>query len=192
MTVLTESFNKADADTLGPDQTWVEDLGDIDVVSSRAQHTTGTTFARVTTSLATDDHYVQATVRANTDGDCNPGVAARKEASATLTFYMVDAKFSDNLTRLFRAVNNSFTSIGSDIGTTFASNTDYLLRLEVNGDNVKTFVDGTPKHDLTDTTISGNLQCGIRGDTTGGIAIMWDNWEAGDIVPSVIPVSRVN
>jgi hypothetical protein len=52
MVALTESFNKADADTLGPDQTWVEDTGDIDVVSNKARLVTAG-FARPRSMWAT-------------------------------------------------------------------------------------------------------------------------------------------
>src|SRR5688572_28268237 len=119
MTTLTESFNTADSDTLGPDQTWVEDVGDFDIVSNKARMAAGPSIARIDSNLATHHHYVQAKVDTDVDGHSSSlGIIARKAASSAETFYLFDAQWGPDLVRCFRCVVGSFTAVGSTISTT--------------------------------------------------------------------------
>lgn len=188
---LQESFTTGDSGTLGGDQTWVVDAGDVDIVSNRARHIGGAaSVARVNSNLGSDDHYVQAKVSTNDASDAQQaaGVITRKVASSTLTFYMADVHWlggSSNVLRLFRCSSGGFTSLAtsSALGA-IGDTTQYLLRLEVDGSLLDTLFDGVAKHvDVTDSNITGNLQCGIRGDANAtGSYVEWDDWEAGDIV----------
>lgn len=188
MTILTENFTTADADTLGPTQTWVEDVGDIDIVSNRARLITDPAVARATATLATDDHYVTAKLSATQgvnpdESSAQAGVIARKAASATQTYYLCDIDWSSDVVRLFRCVTGTFTSLATNVATNFVGTTQYQVLLTVNNSALKTYVDGVAKHSTTDSNITGNLQCGIRGDISGGApTVEWDDWEAGDVL----------
>jgi hypothetical protein len=191
MTTLTESFNKADADTLGPDQTWVEDSGDTDVVSNKAEAITAIAsafvLARISSSLATDNHFAQAKVE-STAATESAGIIARKIASATHTFYLFDAEFGSNVVRLYRCVTNigDFTSLGADVATTLGTNTQYTLKLECSGSAISTSIDGVAKHSVTDSNITGNLQVGIRCSSSGK---KWDDFIGEDIVLPPGPIT---
>ncbi len=181
MATLTESFNTADSDTLGPDNTWVEDNGDFDIVSNKAEVITTPAIvfaeARIATSLSTDNHSVQAKVE-STAASGAAGVMARKDASSTRTYYLGDCDFTANTTRLYRCVTGNFTSLAAGVATTFSTNTQYLVKLSCIGTTILTSLDGTAKHSVSDTNITGNLQVGIRSDATGK---KFDELSAADI-----------
>lgn len=184
-TLLTESFNKADADTLGPDLSWTELQGDIDVVSNEARSTTlgGIALARADSDLATDDHYVQASITnsATQAGDALAGVVARKNSSATLTMYQLGGNWASDFVRLQKIVGGTTTTLGSDYAVTLNSATYYLFYLSCNGSALVGKIDGTQTHSLTDTAITANLRCGIRGVKATSGYHAWDSFEAGDI-----------
>jgi hypothetical protein len=181
MTTLTESFNTADSDTLGPDQTWVEESGDADVVSNKAVGTAHVVLARVSTNLASDNHYVQAIINNPTGVNVTYGVIARKVGSATQTYYLFDTSWLGQTVRLYRCVAGAFTAVAAEVATTLSSATDYLMKFQCIGSNMLTSVDGAAKHTALDANIVGNLQGGIRGDGVGGVGTTWDTWEAADI-----------
>ena len=64
MTTWNESFNTADSTTLGPDQTWTESLGDLQVVSNQCQIVTNNVRSRATfaTGSVVDAKRMKATV----------------------------------------------------------------------------------------------------------------------------------
>jgi hypothetical protein len=185
MTTLLESFNTADSDTLGPTQTWVEDAGDFDVLSNKCRLVTNPAIARVSATLTTENQSVQVKVEVSAVGAGNAsaeGLILRKAASATQTFYLYDAFFQVGTVRLFRCVATAFTSLASDIATTLNATTQYTLRGVVAGSSLATFVDGTAKHRVSDTNITGNLAVGIRGDYEAGHTNTadFDDFEAAD------------
>src|SRR5690606_34435213 len=84
-TTITESFNKADSDTLGPDLMWTETQGDIDVVSNTAWHQTvaGRSVARAESDLSSADHYAQAVVTLTSGTSTNVSPCCRFDAATT-------------------------------------------------------------------------------------------------------------
>lgn len=183
-TTITESFNTADSDTLGPNLTWTELVGDIDIVSNQARSTTlgSQVIARADSDLSSVDHYVQASVGAGDETtSSNPGVIGRKDGTATLTFYLANGDFVSNVLRLFKCVAGAFTQLGSNVSLTLTSPTTYLFRLTCNGSSITHTVDSVDQTTQTDTAITAGLRCGLRGQKNTSTYVSWDSFEAADL-----------
>lgn len=184
-TIITESWNCANSDSLNCDLTWTELEQDIDIVSNQARTTLdvgdGKTSARADSDLSTDDHYAQAQVDTTISSSAEAGVITRKDSSATLTWYMHDVVWGSNVARLFKRVSGTFTSLGNG-SVTLSVGTPVVVRGEVDGSTVKVLVDGNEIHSNTDTAITGNLRTGLRGvQQNSGHYTRWDDFEAGDL-----------
>jgi len=84
-TVINESFNTGDSDILGPDLSWTEQDGDIDIVTNRARSTGGgINAAQATTNLATDDHYSEALVWNDQGTAARVGTGCRQAFSTSV------------------------------------------------------------------------------------------------------------
>jgi len=158
-TTLTESFNKADGTTLGPDQTWVEDAGDWEVVSNEARANAGNSVARVSTLLSSDDHYSQFTVTAIGSSSPFHGVLGRKANSATLTYYYFRYSHGQTESQLWKVESGSFTKLDFTAETAAAP---FTVRLDCDGSTISGTRAGVLKASVTDTAIAGNLAVGMR------------------------------
>ena len=183
-TTITESFNKANSDILGPDLSWTELAGDIDVVSNKAQSTTlgGQAIARADSDLATDDHYAQAIVDASEETNtAAPQVFCRKDSTTAITFYLFLINYNDDTIQIYEVTTGSFTLLGSAISFTLTAGTPVTLRGSVDGSSLEVFIDGVSKGTRTDTVITGNLRCGIRVFKNSPGFVTWENFQAGDL-----------
>ena len=201
-TTITESFDKADSDTLGPDLSWTELEGDWDVVTNAAQ-TVGTAnlqqqTARADSDLSSTDHYAQCTLLniVNTT-EVNRGLIARKDSSATLTYYNVDVRDGGAGTdswRTFKRVGGTFTAIGTN--TTVNAVANDVLKIECNGSTITRYRNGASQDAATDSAISTGTRCGLSGfRTSGGVAgARVDDWSAADLAAAglSIPVAMHN
>lgn len=180
----TESFTTGDSDTLGPDLTWTEIRGDIDIVGNLAQSVGTATdhIARADHDLSSADHYAQAVVGASEETDtAAPSVMVRKDATADRTFYHSYLNFQINSVDQRKQISGADSNIAN---TVFVSNagTTYLLRLEVDGDTLETFVDTISRlGPTTDTSITTGLRTGLRGFKATSGFLTWDSFEAGDL-----------
>jgi hypothetical protein len=186
MTVLTDTFTRANADALGG--SWTEVTGDTDINTNAAR--TGnigiSDLARLELDLASDDHSVQASIRASEVGSAGFGGVLARFHVTDQTFYEARAQFQADTIRLNKVVAGAVTQLGSDAAVAFDAAVDYLVRIEVNGSDIRVYVDGSLKISVTDTTITGNTRTGIRGSKFGSGYIQWDNFEAADIVPATM------
>jgi hypothetical protein len=193
-TTLSDNFNRADADSLGTSSegwSWSELQGDIDIVSNKAQSTAsnGTDQTAIAASdLSSTDHYVQANIDI-TGGDVNPGLVARKDSSATLTYYLLTSLYAADSARIFKRVNGTFSQLTAS-AKTFTAGVGYLLKGQCNGSALELFVDGASSASVTDTAITTGTRCGIRSDAVATFAT-WDNWTASDLVASGITYTRL-
>lgn len=189
MASIMESFNKADADTLGPDNTWVEDQGDIDVESNAAvaQLQNSISLARVASSLLdTINQSVSALVSCpGSLGDPSSGVVARKAASSTRTFYGFDVNWRTSAVRLIKSVAGTVSVLAS--GThSVTPGVARTIRLEVEGTSttsLRGYVDGelVLSFDDSSSPITEGLAVGIRGfRSTSGSRVTWDLFFAED------------
>jgi hypothetical protein len=187
MATQTESFNTADSDTLGPDLTWVEESGDIDIVSNRARAIDiGDNHCRARApALDSANHYAQDVVRStNAGGAVGMGVMLRKDANtATKTYYLIDLEFASNEMRFWKCETGSFSALGAFVAATSDANTDYIVYGEVNGSAIAASLDGVPKFSTSDSAIPSNSHAGIHfafGLIDGTFEI--DSFTAGDFV----------
>lgn len=187
-TDISESFNTADSDTLGPDLTWTEIVGDIDIVTNKAQSTVaGQAWARADTELASVNMYSQATCNESGGGNVDiVGTSVRNAAGAVDTHYDGVARRVTTLTWLiYKMVAGTHTRI-SDVDDT-APTRPHILRTEVDGSDV-TLYEGDPKvqkDTVNDTAIDGvtvgGKYAGIGQRSSQTAGANWDDFTAGDI-----------
>lgn len=178
-TSISESFNTGDSDTLGPDLSWTELVGDIDIVSNAASGTGDGTCARADSTLATADHFAQADVSV-TGGDLTAdqvGVMTRKDNSATITYYAGLADYVNGSARINKYVSGSLSGLSNDAATTSGT---IVLKMTAVGTSLEVFYGGVSKSSITDSAIGGNTYVGITTRTINSTAI-WDAFEAADI-----------
>lgn len=184
-TTITESFNKADSDILGPDLTWTELIGDLDVVSNEAQTTDANSFVvRADSNLSGDDHYAQASMTNSCSGSGTSScqAVARKDSSATETFYVAIANWEQNTLQLFKAISGTFTQLGSNVSQTLTDGVYETIRTECDGSTIKHVFNSVDKITETDTAITGNLRTGLRGkNNKAGCHAAFDDFEAADL-----------
>lgn len=181
-TTITESFNKADSGTLGPDLTWSELSGNYDVVGNRARSTQDDSLAQATTDLSSTDMYSQVSVHvvpASMDG----GPAIRV-ASGTNCYMAVHRGSPHNNRALYKIVSGSYTNLGSASGS---PTTGFILKVNASGSSISAIYNGsTFVGPLTDTSITGGVRAGIQGWGSQGD---FDDFEAQD-AGGAAPVTR--
>ena len=169
-TTITESFNTGDSDTLGPDLSWTELEGDWDIVTNAAE-----------VASASGQQVVIKNIVGS--ASANRGVIARKDSSATLSYYHFDAADNGGATdtwRTFKRVSGSFTAIGSN--TTVDVVADDVIKGQTDGSTIKRFRNGSEQDSATDSAISGNLRCGLNGNVlAGNNGQRVDAFEAADL-----------
>jgi hypothetical protein len=190
-TTITESFNTADSGTLGPTLTWTEVLGTWDVVSNRAQFASGQGIsgsARADSDLSSADHYAACDITslgtANQNGQVR--ALARFNASAA-TYYSSGPQYNNGSGGTARHYT---VKVVSGTATILAGPTSFTLpslplgvRAECNGSTISGHRGGSQIHSFTDTSITGNLRCGI-GAVTGASAVNLDDFAAADLSAS--------
>ena len=145
--------------------------------------------ARADQDLSSDDHRVQSEVTRNDDtGTTAAGLIWRKDSSATLTYMLCQAFYDDGDLELFKNIAGSFTLLAEDAAFTFASvNTFETLYGESNGDEHRVLFNGSQELIDTDSNAAaGNLRCGFRGVKVSGASLLYDDFEAEDLPPSII------
>lgn len=190
-TTITESFDKADGDILGPDLTWTEFTGDIDILTNKARSVSVSPTnneARAETALSSDDHYVQADVSgSNASSGTYVGVILRKDLSTTRTFYCARITvYTAANVKIFKRIAGTATNLSS---TTAAQSegVSYTLKGQVDGSTLRAYINsvedgGSP---VTDTSITGNLYTGIYTFAVASNQYgLFNNYEAGDIAAS--------
>lgn len=188
MATITESFNKADSTTLGPDLTWTEIQGDLQVVSNRVRCvSTGTgSAARADSDLASADHYAQVAIRVNTTTGHGGGPFVRKDSSATVTFYMlwIDYNISVHRYTFYKYVSGTLTAIGATTNLGSYALGD-VFKLSVSGTTLSGYQNGSLLATRTDSSISSGTRCGVRlyagGGTPNVADAEADDFEAGDL-----------
>ncbi len=182
MTTITESFNTANGDTLGPDLTWVEDQGDVDIVSNRARGiTAGAAVARAAHSLAGNDQYAEIVAYATANSSSGLGPMVRKAASSTLTFYLLWLSYGGSSfeATIYKVISGAFTALGSTVTVTFADGD--TLRVEANGTTIRGLINGAEVISRTDSGIASGAQTGIRFYNVPAVECDADSFAAGDL-----------
>jgi hypothetical protein len=168
MAVYTESFNKADSTTLGPDLTWTEISGDLTVASNRAS---GSGEARAESAL-TSNHYAKIAGYGSA-----VQVLARVAASGGTPNYYTLQRTSSAM-YLTKRVSGVFTDIAST-GTVLDPMPDgTVIEIRANGNSIQGYENGVLILSATDSSIPSGSRAGF-GVGPGSA----DNFEAGDLAP---------
>lgn len=179
-TTITESFDKPDSPTLGPDLTWTETSGNVDVVGNRTLASADGA-QRAESDLSSSDHYAQLEIP-TTPGEAH-GPSTRFSASAETYYHFRTWSAGGGLYRLFKSVAGSWTTLDTLIE---APVKPFVARLSCSGSTITCLADGASKISVTDTGITGNVRCGMY-HRTNNIA---DLFEAADLAIGVaIPIA---
>jgi hypothetical protein len=191
-TTITESFNTADGTTLGPDLTWSEVSGNWTVASNRAAIPVGGSVfgsARAQSDLSSADHYAEIEITSSDNGAglfTQAGVSARFSSGAGTYYAAVLYRFGSSMS-LQKVINNVQTGLSTP-SITVALPEKY--KVQCDGSVIKSYQAGVERSSLTDTSITGNLRCGMCGYTTAGAATM-DNFEASDLAATGIKYTQL-
>ena len=177
-TSFTESFDKADSGTLGPDLTWTEVTGNLDVVSNKASTTTtGFAECRAEHDVSSADHYGQVVIhQASSAGDNHLAAPCARFSSLARTFYSF-AWFT-NLLVLYKTVAGTYTIISSVSETPAALPATW--KVDCSGSTIRGLQNGVQKASVTDTAITGNTRGGIWAYRASGIQITMDDFIVDD------------
>jgi hypothetical protein len=191
---ISENWNCADSASLTCQLTWTELLGtDWGITSTRAQIQAFSglfQLVRAGSALASADHYCQATLAAFTtqSATTTAGPAVRIDATVgdATYFFRAESDPGGVQTQLWKRVAASFTSLGTNATAPVVAD---IIRVEANGSSITGKMNGTARvGPITDTAITGNLQCGIVGDAdTVGQVTALDDWSAADLAAGGAP-----
>jgi hypothetical protein len=184
MATITESFDTADSDTLGPDLAWTELVGDFDIVTNKARNATqGDNDARADSALSSSNHYAQAAVTANTTNSNYAAVVLRKDNTATQTKYECEAAWAVNRWQVSKRVAGSYSVIAFG-GTSVPTSGTLKGSVEsANPATLKTYWDGVEKVSTSDSDVDTGTYTGIHSyhSSVASRTVDFDNFEAGDL-----------
>lgn len=178
MTVATESFNKADSATLGPDQVWNEHTGgSLNVVSNQCSNTASGEQAAEVQSTLTGDGHSQIEFRSGSKYNIRATIWGSGN-----THYLALAHNTVGV-RIYKVIAGTYTQLGAtcSAGSCFLSSGD-TLRVRVAGSSPATIyadVNGVNKVSTTDSSVGPNGYPGLSIQSVGGDpATYLDNWQA--------------
>lgn len=178
-TSFTESFDKADSGTLGPDLTWTEVTGNLDVVSNKASTTTtGFAECRAEHDVSSADHFGQVVIHQTSTSAADNHLAApcARFSPSARTFYSFAWFYS--LLVLYKTVAGAYTIISSVSETPAALPATW--KVDCSGSTIRGLQNGTQKASVTDTAITGNTRGGIWAYRASGVQITVDDFRVDD------------
>lgn len=187
VSVATESFNKADSATLGPDQSWTEMGGSIDIVSNTAEvQTSGAEMlARMDANLGSANHYIEAVISQAPasfgTNHSNAGLIVRKDNTASTNYYMAEIAYgsspNQNIT-IYKCTGGTYTTlVNGTLGS--APAVPYTLRLEVEGTALRFKLNGATILSTTDATWATGNYVGLRSYRQTATKVRYDSIDAG-------------
>ena len=166
---------------------WVEDVGDIDIVSNKASDQTsgGASRLRYASALDSANHEVQADI----DPGVNWGSITARQASSTDTKYAVYylGGWKSPGFVLQKYVAGSATTLDSE--NTLGTAAETTVWLEVNGAVQIATLDAGYQLDGTDSDITAGTYAGMSGGWDSGST--WNNWSAADLAAGGLSIPVV-
>jgi hypothetical protein len=159
---------------------WSEQTG-FALYGQTALFLSGAAIARAEVDLSSDDHYSQVDIVAMPSIGVIVRATTENVYSGTNSYYSYIAGTSPtNPTRLYKTVNNSTLAIDGGGGVGGAPiDAGKSLRLQCDGSTLTGYVNGVQSIQITDTAVTGNLRCGLRGVV--GMSQV-DNFLAEDLI----------
>lgn len=184
-TTISENFNTADTGTLGPQLSWTELFGNTNVVTNAAQSVSiDATYGcvnRADSDLSSVDHYAQV-VFLNVPASSSTGIIARKDSSATNTYYISRfSNFAGTNWDTYKLIAGTYTLIGSSTSAVAAAND--VIKIECNGSSITRYKNGASQNVATDSAITTGTRCGLA-TYMAGTAIRQDDFQASDLAAS--------
>ena len=187
-TTYSESFNKANSATLGPDLTWTKVAGTgAEVVSNQCDMVTTSGFdecrARAEHDVSTSDLYVQFTLAAigNLGGTSAMG---RYQSGADSGYHFGilqydTASYQWAFAKWEAGTETEYPIDGEDDLTTVPT-IGHVIRFEVSGSTLTGYSNSVQLIQTTDTTFATGTRGGFRILEDGGAATI-DAWSIGDL-----------
>lgn len=156
---INESFNTADSDTLGPDLSWTETAGNLQIVSNRAVRNGAATnhFATANDAVADDNVYAEITVAAQTFQNVGVGVRCTT-ADQSGIYFIIGPNGTCGV--YSRSSGGSWTAIETTT-ITFPS-LPYTCRVQVSGTAVTGYVNDVEVVLGTSSNHDAQDKCGIH------------------------------
>ena len=194
MTLHSESFNKADAATLGPDLTWTEVLGTVWGVTGNAAtvQAAGSAdgHARAEHDVASVAHYVECPISAISGGSganfSVGGPMMRYSAAADTCYGFQVVKDTTGQISLTKWVAGSESAVGSNVVYDPQVNDVIRGAVRTNPDGsvmLVGYVNGVPKVQGVDASspLTTGTRGGMRGIRVGTSTLAFDSWKIEDL-----------
>lgn len=187
MATRTDTFDRANSTSLGSD--WAEDSGNWEIVSNNlVQGTTGNSYRKlrwVGAAMDSADYSVEVVARSASLGI---GPCARCAASTAVTYYGYvifggDAAYLVEITAGGEAI--------LDTGSAITANTNYTLRLEVEGTAIRGYLNGVLDVSATDASLASGAPgvMAYGGNEAGTYVTTWTATDLGGAVVSAMPAA---
>jgi len=182
-TIISDNFDGADSAILGKQLTWIEG-GDgtfWDNFNNRARRLTeifdeDSNASYANSALSGSDQATSAEIFDLVAGD-DVGPICRRNNTAVTFYSAFLSELPPNEIQIHKIITGIQTALGSPITVSFANGDS--IKLEVIGSDLKSFLNGVLKNSITDTSITGNLFCGIYAASLNLVSL--DNFSAQDI-----------
>ncbi len=188
-TLFTDNYNRANSNTIGAGWTERYTASNYQIVSNKIKLTGNdgnVTAAYTTSGLISPNYSVQATLNFSNLSSLFAGVGGRMTNYSTGDFngYMAFAEPGFQRVYIFKRTNLVWTELGS-YATPIAINTNYVLKLAMNGTGLKAYWNGALVISVTDASY---IATGYTGVVTGtaypSIAVTWDDFATEPISTS--------
>lgn len=184
-TSIQDTFNRSDGTPLGTlsdsSGSWTEINTGWSIASNAADCSPGATASVVyaAVALSGDDHHASATLASYTIGA--HGSLCRKANNSTLTFYT--GRFNGGNYQLYRFSSGSAVQIGSNAAGSISASD--VVRTEADGSTITLYKNGSSVVSGTNTDITGNTYCGMRGVNDSAA---WDQFDAADLAAGGVTI----
>ncbi len=178
--IFRESFDTADGSAVGPDLSWTEVLNDWSIASNELVMGASTGAAAIRADVALqNDQWAEVVVGAATVITTRLGPAVRINGAGD-TYYEFDQRL-DGLddTRIRKSVGGAFTDLIVADSTAAIVQGD-VLRLEVVGNRLTAYLNGTAILTATDSAIASGSP-GIYGSQSGANRLKIASFRAGSL-----------
>lgn len=159
-TTISDDFNRANG---GIGANWTNVVGTFNISSNQVVLSAAAlAMCRHNTALSGDDHKASVSITAINTSNGAVGATARNSADASPNndCYLVRAAYAGPNIEFSKVVNGGVTALDSSQAITVS--VPDTIEIEVNNSSMISRFNGALHHNFTDTSITGELRCGIH------------------------------
>lgn len=160
------------APTNDPSATWVNIGGAITIESNKAS-TTPAAIINYQLESGESDCIIEATIQ-KTAGNVDGGIMFRYVDDAN--YWIADFLSLSGTVKIYEKTGGSFTERAS-ISKTFSASTDYVMRVELSGDDITVTIDGGSSINYSSSVGATRTKHGFWTSGAGGVTITWDDFK---------------